>query len=90
MQLIGFLSVLLEQHLPRIVAQTSSNSNGSSSSTKFPVGELLSLLAAFTFQQPDTESLQQCLQPWTAFAAMVTDSEAGEHVQAMAAEVSTY
>jgi hypothetical protein len=89
MQLIGFLSVLLEQHLPRIVAQTSSNSNGSSTS-KFPVGELLSLLAVFTFQQPDTESLQQCLQPWTAFAAMVTDSEAGEHVQAMAAEASTY
>jgi hypothetical protein len=77
-QLVELLNVLLERHLPRIIAaQQQQQGSQSGGAEAFPVGELLSLLAAFTFQQRDTEGLRRCLVPWGAFAAMVTEEEDG-------------
>lgn len=53
----------------------------------YPIAELLSLLAAFTFAQRSTQGLQRCLQAWAAFVAQATVGEgegtAGETLQTM-------
>lgn len=41
----------------------------------YPVGELLTLLAAFTFAQPSAQGLQRCLRAWSAFVAQTTLEE---------------
>lgn len=41
----------------------------------YPIAELLSLLATFTFSQPRTEGLQRCLVAWSAFVAQATIEE---------------
>lgn len=41
----------------------------------YPIAELLSLLAAFTFAQRSTQGLQRCLRAWAAFVAQATVGE---------------
>lgn len=41
----------------------------------YPIAELLSLLAAFTFAQHSTQGLQRCLRAWAAFVAQATVGE---------------
>lgn len=62
-----------------------SNNNGRG---PYPISELLSLLAAFTFAQPGTRGLQRCLRAWSAFVAQATVGE-GEGTAGMKDSTST-
>ena len=42
---------------------------------EYPIGELLSLLAAFTFAQRTAQGLQRCLRAWSAFVVQATVEE---------------
>ncbi|CAB1113271.1 unnamed protein product [Ectocarpus sp. CCAP 1310/34] len=53
--------------------QLRAGSSGSGGpSEPYPVTELLTLLAAFTFAQPSAQGLQRCLRAWSAFVAQAT------------------
>lgn len=49
--------------------------NGEETRKPYPIAELLSLLAAFTFAQRTTQGLQRCLRAWAAFVAQATIGE---------------
>lgn len=60
----------------------------------YPIAELLSLLAAFTFAQRSTQGLQRCLRAWAAFVAQATVGEgegtAGEQNETINVRVQQY
>jgi len=49
--------------------------DGGDTRKPYPIAELLSLLAAFTFAQRTTQGLQRCLRAWAAFVAQATIGE---------------
>ncbi|CAN0149336.1 unnamed protein product, partial [Pylaiella littoralis] len=82
MQMAEFLGAFMEANLGRVLGMgtgtsgaggtAESNNNGRG---PYPISELLSLLAAFTFAQPGTRGLQRCLRAWSAFVAQATVGE---------------
>ncbi|CAM9999012.1 unnamed protein product, partial [Ascophyllum nodosum] len=80
MQMAEFLGAFMEANLGRVLGMggVSSGGGGVDDARKpheYPIGELLSLLAAFTFAQRTAQGLQRCLRAWSAFVVQATVEE---------------
>ncbi|CAM9131281.1 unnamed protein product, partial [Discosporangium mesarthrocarpum] len=72
LQLAEFLEVFMNLHIGRVLR---TGGDGVTNRPRFPVGQLLTLLATFTFGQATTKGLHRCVLAWSAFAQQATIGE---------------